>query len=315
VLTLALIVAAQGASFQEIVLPKFERFGSLPTQVRITGLTNAGLVGGYVYFPGTHGEDFLGLPFVWQEGRTHPLPLGKAEYGHVYAITDRFAVGDVSTDGADRPARWTPDPKRGWEAAKLTLLDTKDGQARVVAPDGSVWITDRDGFRSIPKREAIAKPRFVLRGFDSRGRPYGNTYEAIGYGLRAEGTRAVWRDLGRWKPFLLDDAKDSAILAVNAAGEWVGLHGAAGVRWYRDKIEPLPAPDGYRVFPKAINRHGDAVGSAGKEDRVACLWKDGRFVDLSRRVPQAKLDDAHAINDQGQIVATDGQPSRAYLLR
>jgi hypothetical protein len=47
---------------------------------------------------GVHGEAMLGKPFAWSKGTLHWLPLGGAEYGHVYADTSGVLVGDVEID-------------------------------------------------------------------------------------------------------------------------------------------------------------------------------------------------------------------------
>ncbi len=93
--------------------------------------------------------------------------------------------------------------------------------------------------------------------------------------------------------------------------------------WHEGKTTPLGVlAEGQSVTPHAINNKGQVVGSvAGEQGRSrAFLWENGRMLDLNTLIPADSgwhLDNAHAINDLGEIVVYAYRPGegRGLLLR
>jgi probable HAF family extracellular repeat protein len=166
----------------------------------------------------------------------------------------------------------------------------------------------------------------------------GTTSEAVGInhsgqinGLFADrkGDHAFWLDKDKVLALPGLGGDNSRANAINDAGDSVGFATvkpgltapAHACLWHRDVPVDLGTLGGSHSYARGINAAGHVVGGAdtrsGRDH--ACLWVNGKIVDLNTVIPTRTgwvLEDAADINDQGQIVGNgwlNGKP-RAFLL-
>ncbi|MCO5298104.1 MAG: hypothetical protein M9921_14745 [Fimbriimonadaceae bacterium] len=267
---------------------------------------------------GVHGETFFAKPFVWSKGTLSGLPLGKAEYGHVYAGTAQLLVGDVMVDHRDHPATWTPDPQGGWAKARLTVLPYLEGRAVAVTPERAVWVAGTESLLcwNGGKWSKLQLGSFILEGIDAKGRFYGNRFQGFGEGMSPQKTQPAIRNGTRWIDLVPEGSYDW-LNAVNRQGLAVGRVGSRAVLWKSGATTHLFDEKVKWSDARAINGLGQIVGAFtfdGTETH-AYVWKDGALRDLWN-VHRDGMQEALAINDRGVIVAKAeaGYETRLYLL-
>ena len=114
--------------------------------------------------------------------------------------------------------------------------------------------------------------------------------------------------------------------------DWIGGTGNGGTTpflWRKGKVTILPVHAGGKsqALVKGVNSSGVAVGYANWEEPIpngetqrvhAVMWNQGKMIDLNDLIPSTfpyELDEAVAINDSGQILATAEVKDPAHFLR
>lgn len=293
-------------------------------------LTASGVVAGYWYkhVPPGHGGAVISTPFVWEAGRLQALPLGGAQYGHALGGNDQMILGDLDSETGWVPARWTPDPKLGWRSPELKVLSRKDGAARCVAEDGTIWGDSPEGIWSWREGRTREFPvgRFQVVGVDDSGAVYLNKQEDAGFAGLTLDTAYRLVD-GVLRPLGPSGSRTSSLTSVGPTGIAIGsvtAEASMGGIWRAGEFTRIPVQKGQTAFPYSVNVMGTVVGQLVREaeppstDRVglAALWEGSRTVDLSAVVAGNVLTEGRAINDRGQLLAVTGHGlnPKLYLL-
>lgn len=292
----------------------------LSPYVRADVILDDGTVGGfYCESTGAHGETVLGKPFVCANGKTVWLRLEKGKYGHVYATDGSSMLGDVDIDSRNYPARWTPDPKKGWQAAKMALLSKAPGSV-VAGSKTGFWVRDGEINRLIEgsKEKELRLGPFMLRGVDAKERCFGLRYNGLGLGGMPMQAQPMVFDGKAWTR-LPKTGGVPWLQAVNPAGVAIGFDENRAVVWDHGIKRTLPSPTESRAsYAWAINEAGDVVGELDWLGRThACIWRKDKLVDLHAFLPAGtQSSEAVAISQSGRIVVrvADHHQQRLFLL-
>ncbi len=312
-----------------------EKIGPLPDcdTVQARGLNNSGYVVGFSYprYLAGHGLS-PGRAFFWSKG-TEPEELRSfGDSSHALAINDlgdvvgeacelrRTGLGDDDEEVYWIPVMWVGDRQRIPCAVPLRLSGNASGSAQalnnrreVVGTPNARWSVSGNTMKHkflaptpLPKGH-----RFKPTGINTEGMIVGYSCRPAQNPMSSETEQQAWLCLrGRWKR-LSPDAKNSAALGINDRNELVGWVAPTGTThfpmlWRETKPHPLGEQEG---AASAINAQSAIVGYTKRESRGwACLWQDGQPILLESRLPtgtKLSLGDATAINDKGQILASE----------
>jgi probable HAF family extracellular repeat protein len=294
--------------------------GTLGMQfARVTGLNDAGQVAGVA-----HNADLKPRAFVWST-RSGMVDLG-ATTGDLalLAINNRGEVAggsDYTPVSYAHAFRWTA--ARGTEdlgalAANRPSRANAINDAGLIAGDSN---TDASGTHAFVWTRAAGMIDIDTLGtFDSSPVAVGARGQVAGnyYGPGNHGTAFMWtsatgmRNLGT-----VGGATRSFVTAMSANGQVAGFLNFASfgdnraMTWTRDGgMVDLGALGGRVSSAFSVNNKGQVVGSATTPDEYhAFVWtaKHG-MIDLNKRLRNAPagltLDAAHAISDNGSIVAS-----------
>ncbi len=301
---------------QIVSFPKGDR-GITAPYTWVTVLLDDDTVAGYhADDTGVHGESFLAKPFAVSMGKLSWLPLGVVEYGHVFGGAGNALVGDVAPlQGDGHPSMWKPDPAAGWSKASLTVLTKESGWAALIAPNGAIWIKVGKRWRALPGGSSLVdEEHFDLYGVDQAGRIFGNLYDGYGEGYNRLGEKPSMLANSKWIPLPTDNGS-STIAQVNRKGVAVGMAGNRAAMWVEGKLVYLETPKCRWSQAQSINDRGEIAGqfNVGQESH-ACVWKNGRMVDLIDAAPGVKLESAPRINSSGAIVAETSRGEKLFLL-
>jgi probable HAF family extracellular repeat protein len=303
-----------GTAVREISTPGF-------ASTSVSGLNDGGQVVGTSY-----NADLNGRPFVWSARRgiaylTHPA----ATATWASAINNRGEVAGVS-EGLARyrhAFRWTA--AGGMEDMGALAAD-RDSSARAINDAGMitgysntfssgdhafVW-TRATGMIDIDTLGTFSSYPVAISG---GGQVAGNYYGTGNHGTAFMWTRATgMRDLGT-----VGGGTRSFVTAMSASGQVTGVIYSGklfenltwrAMTWTREGGMIDLGSFAESAWPNSVNNKGQVVGGAWTPDEYhAFVWtvKDG-MIDLNKRLRNAPagltLDSAHAISDNGSIVAS-----------
>ena len=162
----------------------------------------------------------------------------------------------------------------------------------------------------------------ALGGIGSYGTSLNNAGQIAGFAYLPQGIyHAFLYSNGQMIDLNPPGSRNSEALAINNAGQvigsaQVGPFGYTHLFIYSDG-QTTDVPSNY-LLGESINNAGQIVGNAG--DHHAILYSGGQLYDLNKLIDPAlhlTLDDATAINDNGQIVVNQhiGYTEGTYLYR
>lgn len=298
--------------------------------IACTVLTNKETVAGYICpSPGNHGETFNSQPYVWSKGKLTRLPLLKnGMYGKVLAGRDDLLVGSVSINYSDFPVQWTPDPVKGWAAAKVTRLSNNQGEGAALSSDGTVWV-EKDSVLIAKiqgsKWKNCSYGQFDLKGIDNLGRIFGNKFSKVYFGGDPADTEAGWFLGIRWNRLSKGRAASyygsSEIIAVNSSGVAVGKGRNNQLAIWKGADIYHPLSEELRwSYATDINSKGVVLGRCSVEDvesSATFLLINGKGQNLNQYLPGFEISSAEKLNDSGTVAvqARKGEMEYLYLLR
>jgi hypothetical protein len=287
-------------------------------RVAVGGVSIQGndLVSGYFCDAvGHHGETSFAKPFVTRGRKLIWLPLGGNEHGQALGSRDGRIYGNVLVDYVEKPAVWTPDPKKGWESAKLAVIKGQNGSAVFADVDGTTWIQEGEPATRLLAAsggvtKTILKEKFELIHVDSKGALYGNRYTAVMFGGRSHDPRAAIYRSGQWELM----PKEFALEGVTRQGTMFGYLHAEGnlpAILKAGKVERLEVPAGTRYgYTVAHGPTGLIGGYVAIQSKVtACVWKQGKYADVSSFFPEVERSEVVAIGDSLLIIEVEDSKS------
>lgn len=295
--------------------PKAETQAMGPFASPTVLLDDGTAAGYYCESTGAHGESLFAKPFVVAGCKLTWLPLGGKKYGHVFAGAGDRLVGDVDQDGLGLPAMWKRDPKLGWAKARLSVISQEYGWAAVITPNGTIWMRSGKTWRTFGGRSSgIASDHFDLFSVDTAGRLYGNRFDSYGLGNSRVGESPGFFAGASWTNLPLAGSVGTLTQA-NPDGVAIGRVGTRAAFWKNGSLGFLATPSSTDNRANAINSQGEIVGSFYVGERShACVWKQGKVVDLIDVAPRVKLVEALCVNSRGAIVARTDRGEKLYLL-
>jgi probable HAF family extracellular repeat protein len=272
--------------------------------------------------------------FLWRDGdgMKDLGTLGGASSEAVAISATGQVVGLTDTADGNRPAfRWRP----GGGMADLghlggggTAANDINAQGRVTGISftadglGEAFLTSGDG--PIDPDSDLLEP---VSGYLGAARGVNDAGQVVGSlrALESQGMVACsWKSGAAGPLEQLSDTTSSEALAINNAGQIVGVWGTEAVLWDGSARKSLGTLPGARLLPSDINDAGQVVGAALSDQapyRRAFLYENGQVVDLSTLLTPGsgwELLEAAGINKQGQIVGVGRHPDftffRAFLL-
>ncbi|MEQ1821110.1 MAG: hypothetical protein ABL949_01230 [Fimbriimonadaceae bacterium] len=286
---------------------------------------------------GNHGEAMFAKPFVWQSGTFRWLPLGKAEYGRVFAGNENTLVGEILIDYKTLPAKWTADPKVGWAKPTLTQLGSEGGYAIAISETGTIWIKHAEHITCLgASTTRIKLEKFDIVGVDAKDRAWGNQYSSLGFASTRNGESAAYLEEGKLNalPYKVKAR------AVNSKGVLCGVEVDTAVQssWGPTERGPVIVADGKIIsilLPKNrfsdvrdINDSRQVVGSFNVAESkpkkgesefhsVGFIYANGGIKLLSPPASDASDFSPLRINDRGTMVGVSTVQSRyrIYLRR
>jgi probable HAF family extracellular repeat protein len=307
--------------------------GSL-TNGDVTALNGAGQIAG-----AAPGPDNLAHGILWDEGR--PLPLGALPKHHAsiaYGLNSRGQAAGASYNipGRGRAFLWDGVPRRIGSLPGFPYSEARGvNDAGQVA--GSSETGGHDRWRATVAR-AFLWDTGEMTDLGTLGGPYSRAYGLNNAGVvvgKADTSVFGQTHAFAWSGGQMQDlgtlgGANSLAYHINDRGQAVGYSetGVGGTRHaflttegHMCDLGTVSGLDNSVAFD--INSAGEAVGAAAPApdapSQRALLWHNGQTIDLNRFLPPASgwtLDEAHAINDRGQIAGRGrfhGQPC-AFLL-
>ncbi len=273
------------------------------------------------------GDTRPALPFVWQNGAMHMLPLPPSEspYGFTSGIN---AVGTVCGRGNTLGRRQAA---LLWSGGVVRVLPPLPGGEHCAAygiGDGGQIVGESAGTTGRSHMVVWDPDGLIhdmglgrLTGINAAGQVVGTQSGTLTRRDHAVlGQNGVLRDLGTLGgPFSTGAAINSQ---VDVAGWSNVAHGSThGFLYTAGRMINLGLPpDGVSSHANALNNADVVVGSAATQTgRIALIWRQGTLANLDALTalpPGVTLIDATAINDRGQICAVGriGNTIHAYLL-
>lgn len=333
---LALLVASGPAQDQTKDpakdIPRYEvvSLGMLPEcdTIVVSDVNDHGEVVGYCYeyFPPGH-SGALGHAYLWRDGKMVPLKSLGGEYSYAKKINEGgMIVGEAETASRECPAvLWTLSGEKSLEqwATVTPFALTKKGSDATALDDASNIAIVQDDLSSIlgpaGKRDLRALGRMKITALGPEGSFAGFTFWATRAGFGAglwdtvQGQNAFSGQGQKITKFPRADFEVAEVNGGNRNGLWVGYYRLDGEErractWKDGKRTDLSSKDWKESVAFGANDQGDVVGyyrPKGEGTMAACLWRNGKVIDLNTLVPKdrkAKLYEATDINNKGWIL-------------
>lgn len=258
----------------------------------------------------------LSHAFLWNRGHMSDLDRGRATYiSFAYGINDKGeCVGSSDTVNRIDSAACL------WQGGRRQFLGTLGGD------ESAAWgVNDKGQVCGFASAGVGLRHAFLWQNGKMTDLSPGAGRHSLAYSLNDRGQVVGDIQVGRQQPRavvwshgrmtdlgLLPGGKWSEAHHVNNSGEVVGAGDDASgdtqaIVWtLTRRLSRLGTLGGKTSVARGINSRGQIVGDADTAHQVrhACLWWDGKMVDLNTAIPPGSgrlLRWGEAINDRGQI--------------